>query len=243
LELEKQRYRNMMKQAGDMVYPIGLLVIACIGLYLFDVYMIPQAVSIASSFGADASFYLALETVLSTFFRYLPWALGFILLPVICIILRPSWMFAVYCLFYRRHCFGLWVRRVTQVFAGIYLIGLRQGLSTRQILSMLENNDHCIVKRIAEKINEESMQGESYGQVMQKAELDPVFLKALRLSYYGQDGIRMTEAYVTNNEIRMNRTMHRFVTAVQIVSYLCIGIIIVLIYRVLLIPMTLLQYI
>ena len=134
--------------------------------------------------------------------------------------------------------------RIRQNFTRFFLECVRQKLSTIQCMDILMHlPGRPVVSYIARMLDQEMRKGSSLEDAVHTDLLESSLSRFMKTAIYSSDCEKMLEGYLEMVEERKKRQIRRLTTAVQLVSYTLIGIVIVTIYRVLMIPMTMIQQI
>ena len=98
-----------------------------------------------------------------------------------------------------------------------------------------------VVSYIAANLDASMRQGESLEEAADTALLESSLSRFMKTAVYSSDCERMLEGYLEMTRVRTETQIRRFSRTVQFVSYLMIGIMIVLMYRLLLMPVNMMQ--
>lgn len=134
------------------------------------------------------------------------------------------------------------VQYASSDFARFFLECERRGMSTSAILSVLkETKDKPLVAYIASEMDGHLLKGESFEEAVKACHVEKALLKFFRIAVYASDCTRMLEGYLDMVHLRTLAAIRRFSHCVQLVSYASVGIVLIFVYRVLMMPITMLQ--
>ena len=114
-------------------------------------------------------------------------------------------------------------------------------MPTARSLTMLEQlSTSPLVAALAHSVHQALNQGCRFNDAIAQKGLDPLLPRFLKLAIYASSPIVMLEQYQTMALARYEARIHRLTRIIQAIAYAGIGILIVIIYRILLMPISIL---
>lgn len=233
-----EKQKTMEETISKLLYPIILLVGVCAGMLVFNTAVFPSMLSMASDFGTDMSFYIALQktvSVVDVLFMGLCALLGI----AGAFLLHPRMITKTYRFLVRRFPQNLLVQKASEEFAFYFVTCFRCDDNTSLILSILKDlEDKPLVRHIAVRIEWmiEKM-GENMNDALKAAEVESMLLRYFSAGSIAGQVLKMMEQYLRMTKERNDKRIRRFASCVQAFSYIAVGIVIVLVYQVLMLPM------
>lgn len=238
--IEKMEEEKKMIIKG-MLYPVLLFIGVIAGIGIFAQYVLPSLISMMSGFHIDGSGYALMQKVILTGSR-LFMILLFLTLCIIMISLHSSNIVKTYRRISSFKDNAILVQYASSDFARFYLECERRGMSTSAILSILrQTKDKPLVAYIASEMDGHLLKGESFEEAVKACHVEKALLKFFRIAVYASDCTSMLEGYLDMVHIRTAAAIRRFSHCIQLVSYASVGIVLIFVYRVLMMPITMLQ--
>ena len=235
---EKQIRQKIIRQ---MLYPILMMCGTLAGICLFSSFVLPRMISLLASFhvteGGLDGVRILIQTVSAVLFVLF---LAGSLLAVFCT--RPKRIRKTY-LFLAAHNRGiLMIRHASEDFSRYYLECVRRNISTINTLHLLQNLEgKPLVGLIAEEMDRMLSHGSDFETAVSAIDVDPSLSRFLRTAFHASQCEKMLEGYLQMSSLRTETLIRRFSSAVQLLSYAVIGVMIVFVYLVMLMPMKMMQ--
>ena len=233
IELSNHEEQTKQKMMKDMIYPVVMLFVMFFGMYLFNGFVFPQMITLMNSFEVNVKSYYFLRSLI----QLLSWLATFVI--VIGILLwivfqhpqRKCWL---YRLLVKHMPDSLMVQKASAEFARYFLECVRVRIPTIQTMKiLLDMKEKDLVCLIAHELNESLCKGESF----EEHALQQFFQIAL----HGSNCEKMLEGYLVMNQQRHIKQVRIFTRSVQLSCYGAIGLILLVIYQILMLPMQMLQ--
>lgn len=231
----KQR-KGKEELVKGLLYPICLFTGMCVGILLFNRYIFPSMISLAKGFGVDVQGY---ETVRVITKVAAVAGISFLLLGVIFAVLclNRRMIVATYRFALKHNSNNLLVKKASEEFARFFYSCHTQSISTRntlQILMKLERKP--LVSYIARRLNWMMNEGKDMDYAMKNADVEEALVRFFHTAYYSSSLSEMMEGYLSMSEKRTRSTIRRISLGVQLTAYCSVGVIVILVYRVLMLP-------
>ena len=228
----------MMK---DMIYPVVMLFVMFFGMYLFNGFVFPQMITLMNSFEVNVKSYYFLRSLI----QLLSWLATFVI--VIGILLwivfqhpqRKCWL---YRLLVKHMPDSLMVQKASAEFARYFLECVRVRIPTIQTMKiLLDMKEKDLICLIAHELNESLCKGESFENTLHTPYVEHALQQFFQIALHGSNCEKMLEGYLVMNQQRHIKQMRIFTRSVQLSCYGAIGLILLVIYQILMLPMQMLQ--
>lgn len=241
IRIEEQEEKNRKQILTGMLYPSILLIGVIVGIYMFNIWIMPNMITLMKSFQSDVTFYTTMHDVLHVV------SILFLLICTVCCIivfvcLQKQHVVSTYCFIAKYFPNAIVIQHVSEQFARFFLECQKRNDSTKLTLSILKQlqSKPCVVF-IAKQMDLYLNAGERLELAIEKANVEKTLLRFFRIALYASDCVGMLEGYLKMVEIRKQRAIRTYTRYVQCFSYSCIGVVLVFVYQILMIPMTMLQ--
>lgn len=224
-----------------LLYPLGLLVGVSTGVFLFDRTVLPTMMDLLLGFQESSGSLLVMKKVLEggTLLLFLS-VMSSLLLAVYW--LSPLHIAHTYQYFAKRFPGCFLVQYASMRFAICYRICLEKGIATRTTLQMMqEMHGRPLTQFIAKELDRSFMAGCDFSEAIVSPYIEPSLAASFRLAMYMDDAVVMLDGYLKMCRNRMERQLKKIVSLIRLAAYGAVGIIIVVVYRVLMLPMSMLQ--
>ena len=129
-------------------------------------------------------------------------------------------------------------------FVRFFLQCLKVNVSTKQSLSIIQAIPKKeIIVFLSKQIEESLLEGERMDKAMENKYLDVNLARFFKIAYYSGNMENMLESYLIMAKKRIQRQCQVFTKTVQIVSYCSIGLVLILVYQILMLPLSILSQI
>lgn len=235
---EENMKHKMMK---DMVYPIVMLFVMFIGMYLFNGFVFPQMMTLMTSFEINVSSYYFLRSLI----QLLSWlvtilfVVGMLLWVVFQEPNRKCWLYRVLVKYVPD---SLMVQKASAEFARYFLECVRVRISTKQTMKiLLDMKEKPLVRLIAQELNDALSKGESFEVTLHTPFVEHALQQFFQIALHGSNCEKMLEGYLVMNQQRHIKQVRIFTRSVQLSCYGVIGLILLVVYQILMLPMQMLQ--
>ena len=241
IELASHEEQTKLKMMKDMIYPIVMLFVMFFGMYLFNGFVFPQMIALMTSFEVNVTSYYFLRGLI----QLLSWLATFVI--VIGILLwivfqhpqRKCWL---YRLLVKYVPDSLLVQKASAEFARYFLECVRVRIPTIQTMKiLLDMKEKPLVCLIAQELNESLCKGESFENTLHTPYVEHALQQFFQIALHGSNCEKMLEGYLVMNQQRHIKQVRIFTRSVQLSCYVTIGLILLVIYQILMLPMQMLQ--
>lgn len=239
LAIQKREKKEQLIKG--LLYPCIMFVGVNIGIFLFESMVIPSMLSLLSSFHANNQAVFLVQDIVLFLSKLI-----LLFTIVICIILTIALdKQHIVKTNHRMHQYlphGLLEQHASETFSYFYLACLQRGISTKESLQILMNlEEEPLVNDIAKQLNNMLVQGYSFEQALRSSYIEPILLRIFQIGMYSSNCIQLIQGYQKMVAQRTKRQIKRFTIIVQCEVYCLIGIVLILVYQVLLMPLDMMQ--
>lgn len=235
----KQQQVIKEKIIQKIAYPFVLLIILFFMMIFFNIYIIPNIMIMTSLFTDNLTELEVLSAIMKFFI-----ILSLILFKVVIILLFLFYKDKVksYNFIFHKANTSMIVKYYSISFAVLYLTLLEQELATLScfnILSKLE--DDRIIAASASWAKTQFENGKDMHDVIVGLPYELKLQKFLVTGHVTSNSILLLKEYITISEIRFMNMISKKTRNLQLIIYILIGVFVILLYRLLLIPMQLIE--
>ena len=241
VELATHEENMKQKMMKDMVYPVVMLFVMFIGMYLFNGFVFPQMMTLMTSFEINVSSYYFLRSLI----QLLSWlvtilfVVGMLLWVVFQEPNRKCWLYRVLVKYVPD---SLMVQKASAEFARYFLECVRVRISTKQTIKiLLDMKEKPLVRLIAQELNDALSKGESFEVTLHTPFVEHALQQFFQIALHGSNCEKMLEGYLVMNQQRHIKQVRIFTRSVQLSCYGAIGLILLVVYQILMLPMQMLQ--
>ncbi len=241
VELASHEEKMKQKMMKDMVYPVVMLFVMFIGMYLFNGFVFPQMMTLMTSFEINVSSYYFLRSLI----QLLSWlvtilfVVGMLLWVVFQEPNRKCWLYRVLVKYVPD---SLMVQKASAEFARYFLECVRVRISTKQTMKiLLDMKEKPLVRLIAQELNDALSKGESFEVTLHTPFVEHALQQFFQIALHGSNCEKMLEGYLVMNQQRHIKQVRIFTRSVQLSCYGAIGLILLVVYQILMLPMQMLQ--
>jgi len=240
VELATHEEKMKQKMMKDMVYPVVMLFVMFIGMYLFNGFVFPQMMTLMTSFEINVSSYYFLRSLI----QLLSWlvtilfVVGMLLWVVFQEPNRKCWLYRVLVKYVPD---SLMVQKASAEFARYFLECVRVRISTKQTMKiLLDMKEKPLVRLIAQELNDALSKGESFEVTLHTPFVEHALQQFFQIALHGSNCEKMLEGYLVMNQQRHIKQVRIFTRSVQLSCYGAIGLILLVVYQILMLPMQML---
>ncbi len=225
----------------SLLYPVLLLVGVNAGIILFNEMIVPSLKGLAESAGSVNSGSFLIVTVMAFIAR--------LFLTLVCFFLL-AWIFftqekkkaEIYHRIAVKNPKGMIVQIGSEKFVRFFVSCLKENMSSQETFAILKSLDHePVVSLIARQMDENLNRGEAFMHALQEADIEPGLLSFFRIGSEAGDPRSQLEGYLEMSRERTKRRIAFFAKAVSLFSYLTAGMILIIVYRILMMPLNMLM--
>ena len=237
-EMSSSEQKLRHEVVRQLAYPILLLAGTITGILLFSRYCFPPIITMMSGFHVPLdSFVILQKTAALTGFVGLGIMLGCVIITGL--IQNPARRIRAYETLLKYIPDSLWTEYESIVFVRFFSQCLARKISTRQAMELLQNMAHRpITAHIAAVLNTSLNRGDPFVQAASTPLLESALLRFIRIAASGAGMEAMLSGYLETAGDRLNRRCRRLTRAMQLVAYALVGLIVIMMYQILLLPLS-----
>ena len=232
---EQKLRREMIRQ---LAYPLLLLSGTITGILLFSRFCFPPLITMMSGFHVPLDSFAVLQktaflTGIAGLLAMLG-AAGFLMLIRI-----PAYRIKAYEFLLKCFPDSLWIEYESIVFVRFFSQCLARKISTRQAMELLRNMSHRpLTAHIAEVLDGSLNRGDPFVQAAETPLLESALLRFIRIAASGAGMEAMLDGYLDTARDRLVRRCRRLTRYLQMLAYALIGLIVIMMYQILLLPLS-----
>lgn len=234
---EKDRIEAEIRR--QLYYPIFLFLSTIAGLILFNEICFPALLRMLQGFDVNMVPYHHLHLCLKRLYQCLLLAM-LVFCITLCLFTLKSKQWKLYSKLYKFNKKAILVQATTILFSSYMYYAQMQNLSTIQTLQVLQTLKQPIIVEISKSIDLALQKGTPFLKTMQKANLDPLLVKFLNLSFYSNNATNLLHSYNVHAYTLLQNHLRRVMKWTKGISYAFIGGILIVVYQILMIPLTVL---
>ena len=223
-----------------LFYPCMMFLCTVAGVTLFNEFCFPPLLSLLESFHVSSDEY----TLLRIMIRIAGILIASGITACTLFILwcrRESRQISAYLFFAKHFPSSVFVQYESADFIRYFLQCIRMHVPTRESIQILKTVPHRPVITFLAGVMEKSLQyGEPFHEAVEMPWLDPSLIRFMNIACFSLEMETMLESYLEMSKERSRKQCRRVTRLVQILSYSAIGVILILIYQIMLLPMKLL---
>ena len=237
-EQEEMQHKKLLK---GILYPVSLMIMMFAGIAAFARFILPSMISLMNGFGMENHGLLILQKIIicvtAVISLLLLLSAGLVAWSV-----QKKHIVAVYKYISRHFPDSFPVKYASCEFTRFFLECCRVNVSTRESIAMLSQlENRPLTSFIAAQLDHAFMNGMTMEEAVNTEYVEKALSRFLCIAVYASDSVRMMEGYLKMCDERTAAWIRKFSSTVQIVSYSCTGLVLVLIYRIMLMPMEMIQ--
>ena len=222
---------------NNIKYPLFLLFTTIISIILFYLFAFNNLISFSKSFNQDI---LLIYNI-----RFISLLMVYIILFII-IIIFIIYLYIKYnnkqVLLYVLLCnylpISIFKEYISYQFILFYKQCLLVNLKPYETLNILRNiKNKPIISYLAYIIYENLNNGNDLNESINNKYIDYKLYRFINLSIYTNNILELLNIYLNNTEQRINKFYHNITKYIQIFSYIMIGLLIILVYQIILMPL------
>lgn len=219
-----------------LLYPVCLFTGTCVGILLFNGFIFPSMISLAKGFNVDVHGYELVRSFTAiAAVSGICGIVGFVFLSLLC--LNRGMIVSTYRFALKHSSDNLLVKKASEEFARFFYSCHTQSISTRNTLQILMKLDRKpLVSYIARRLDWMMNEGKDMDFAMKNADVEEALVRFFHTAYYSSSLSEMMEGYLCMSEKRTQATIRKISLLVQLSAYCSVGVIVILVYRVLMLP-------
>ncbi len=221
----------------ELTYPVCLLVFTLVGIYLFNAYCFEGLMNSLNQFNIDFHELLVFKEVLDIAINALM-ILILIVLVGFMYFSRPKRLVFAYVLLNKYFPKATYKEYLSSRFILYFDACYETGIKTKETITLLKAiKNQPLISFLAFHIDEDLLKGEEMEEALHSPYIDERLSRYIKIARYSDDLGEMLKIYYDDFKIRFAHKCQSFSKAIQLSSYILIGIVIIFVYQILFIPM------
>lgn len=224
----------LKKVLKRITYPLFIFCFAYFMILFFSNSIVPQM----STFSTQENSYLILDILKISFTLLFIVLCSLVLTFTFCLI---SKRFRIFCI-YRLEVLKIYKIYQSIQFSIVFEVLLESGLSTKICFEALNKmNFYTIVYHLSEQINNRLNQGEKLELVIDSISFDPTFIKFFKMGIKTGSLDKILQLYQKQAKSAFEKYINRIISGIQIISYVSVGMLVLVVYQIMLVPLNMLN--
>ncbi len=243
LSLELVEYDNntRKKLIKNIFKPLCLFLGSLLAVQLFSVYCFPILINLMSDFNLDTSSLNIISKSLSVGINLF---LICLLMQLIIIFVFSSRKRIV--LGYILLCYSPWHKTVRKFLSGQFAYYFNEcskmGYKTQKTITIIQSmKQKPLIVFIAYHVEQGLLNGEKMEDAIRHRYLDTSLQKFIKIAIYSSSLTKMLDSYIEQNNYAIDALCKKWTKRITLFSYSSVGLLIIMIYQILLLPLTIIQ--
>jgi len=234
-ESQRKEYRK------GLLYPCALFLATVGGLIMFNELCFPPLLSMMRGFRVSLDSFSAFHAIARVISIFL-------ILMLVCMsaaaiwFLQESHQLRGYEMLKRILPGSMVIQYASMDFIRFFLECTKMGIHTRQSIEIMKRIRHRpVISFLAAEIERSLETGDSFVHAVESPYLDPALTRFMKIAVYSSNLETMMEGYLAMSLERIHRQCVVLTRAIQMCCYAGIGAILILVYQVLLMPLSIMS--
>ena len=237
LKIHKTEHELKHHVYKELTYPVCLLTLTLVGIYLFNAYCFEGLVNSLNQFNVDFHELFIFKEVLDVLINIL--MIG-ILLGLISFMYfsRPKRLVFAYVLLNKYFPKATYKEYLSSRFILYFDACYETGIKTKETITLLKAiKNQPLISFLAFHIDEDLLKGENMEEALRSPYIDERLSRYIKIARYSDDLGAMLKIYYEDFKTRFAHKCQSFSKLIQLSSYILIGVVIIFVYQILFIPM------
>lgn len=233
--------QRMNKIKRKLLYPTILVLLTTIGLFFFDLVCIPVLNDLIMSFDMNSNQFKIIQVFIHIFIVLI--VIVMILLLVFAIYIRKDEHKKDIYLFLEEHYNqSLFVKYYSQEFMRYYMECTKAGISTKNTINIMKQiPKKPIIYFLSCEIEAALLQGNDFLNSLKNTHLDADLMRFMQIAVYSNDKEKILTGYLTYSDTYVEKRLSVYTSILQALAYIIIGYFMIMIYQVLMVPLSLIS--
>lgn len=241
VSLEKSQAKFKKDTIKELIYPLALFIGTWCGVVVFTFFCFPVLLSLMRGFSMTSMSLMIVEIIMKII-CILIFVIICITMCLICLFVYKKTMIKAYLILNKCLKKNLLKQYQSNLFAIFYVQCSHCGCKTKETLALLSKiKDYPILQFISESIQKGLNSGDAFDDALTQITIDETLTRFMRLAMLSSSMEELLVGYIETNQEQMKKRIKRITKVFQVMSYCSIGIIIIVVYQVLILPLTLMS--
>ena len=221
----------------ELAYPVCLLTLTLVGIYLFNAYCFEGLMNSLSQFNVDFHELFIFKDVLDVLINTM---MVVILVGLLSFMYfsRPKRLVFAYVLLNKYFPKATYKEYLSSRFILYFDACYETGIKTKETIALLKAiKNQPLISFLAFHIDEDLLKGENMEEALRSPYIDERLSRYIKIARYSDDLGAMLKIYYEDFKVRFAHKCQSFSKLIQLSSYILIGIVIIFVYQILFIPM------
>ncbi|MBQ6489658.1 MAG: type II secretion system F family protein [Solobacterium sp.] len=241
IRMANARQASRKQYLSQAAYPLSMFLLMLCGCLLFSEFCFPALLSMMEGFRIDLSFYSRIASAVRLVSSSL---LAFVIIVLIltAVCTRRKYRIKAYCFIASKGILPVIREYVSARFILFYTQCIEMDLHTMQSLQILKSLDsQPLIRMLAAGMDEALRDGNAFEEAMHSRYLDPSLYRFMRIAVHTEGAGNMMNSYLQMSSLRMQRKLKRYSEVIRLVSYAGVGVMLIIVYRILMMPLSVLS--
>lgn len=237
LTYEQTNFKRQTWSEG--VYPLFLFVGTWCGVAIFTYVCFPILLSLMAGFAVKSTSLLLIQTICKVLCLLV---FGFMVFFIGCaiLLLYKKTKLNAYKTICKLFKGNLIQQYHSNLFARFYVQCMKSGCKTKEILKLLQHiSSYPICQLLSQSIQSQLVDGIPFHQAITYIPIDPQLIRVLQIAMTSPSMEVILDGYLITSVEKMKKQVRKITKGFQLVSYSSIAFIVVVVYQVLILPLTL----
>lgn len=228
---------NKIKQ--KLLYPFLLVLFTSFGLCFFDLICIPELKDLVSSFDTNLNQFNSVQFFIHLFILFLLFSIAALFILVI-YIQKEEHLKNLYLFLDAQFPQSLFVKFYSQEFMRYFIECTRNGLSTRNTIQIMKSiPKKPIIYMLSCEIEQALLEGTAFINAIKDTHLDQDLMRFMQIAIYSKEKENILEKYLSYSDIYIEKRISKITTLLQSCAYIIIGFFMIVVYQILMVPLSL----
>ena len=240
IRMANARQASRKQYLSQAAYPLSMFLLMLCGCLLFSEFCFPALLSMMAGFRIDLSFYSRVAAAVRLISAFL---LGIVIAALIIAAVCTSRKYRIraYCFIASKNLLPIIREYVSARFILFYTQCIEMDLHTMQSLQILKSLDsQPLIRMLACGMDDALRDGNAFEEAMHSRYLDPSLYRFMRIAVHTEGAGNMMNSYLQMSSLRMQRKLKRYTEVIRFISYAGVGIMLIIVYRILMMPLSVL---
>lgn len=232
---------RIKKIKQKLLYPTVLVLLTTIGLFFFNSVCIPVLKDLVSSFNTSSNEFTLIQILIRIFMIMISIVIVLVFSFAI-YIKKDSHKIDTYLLLVKYYPQSLFIKYYSEEFMRYFIECTKTGISTKNTISIMKKlPNKPIIYFLANEIENSLLQGNAFLDSIKDTHLDSDLMRFMQIAVYSNEKENILTGYLTYSDTYVDKKLNIVTTTLQTISYIIIGFFMIMIYEVLMVPLSLLS--
>lgn len=233
--------QRMNKIKQKLLYPTILVLLTTIGLFFFDLVCIPVLKDLVLSFEINSNQFNLMQIFIHVFILLMILVITILLIFVI-YIKKDEHKKVIYLFLEKYYSQSLFIKYYSQEFMRYFIECTKAGISTKNTINIMKQiPKKPIIYFLSCEIEESLLQGNDFLNSLKNTHLDVDLMRFMQIAVYSNDKEKILTGYLSYSDTYVEKRLALLTNILQVIAYVIIGFFMIMIYQVLMVPLSLIS--